>query len=193
MRQSKWISFHFHSIPHVFWPGKTTEVTFSIKEAIWSPSGTDYLLNHNKTHSIFFRKGMERFSFHFTHSLLYKRRRRRRSWWKSQSQLKAMLLSYIRALHTARLLHSGRQISKKNTPTCCENEFIHLVIKYSTDPWLVPCIDYCLSFQPNVICSNKTARRHVDACEAGKARRSQVSRLCWLAELQQMCFNIAIK
>lgn len=32
-------------------------------------------------------------------------------------------------------------------------------------------------------------QRHVDACGAGKVRRSQVSRLCWVAELQQMCLS----
>lgn len=149
--------------PQVFRPGQTTEVTFYIRQVIWSTSGSDYLLNRNKTtHSIFVRKGMERYSSHFTHSLVYDSWVR--SWWKSQSQQKArgsqpmMLLSYIRAVHTAGLplqkqtketklwqtdnyfvLNENKERKRRKTPKCCENEFIPFVIKYSTATWLVLC------------------------------------------------------
>lgn len=149
----------------MFRPGQTTEVTFYIREAIWSTSGSDYLLNRNKTtHSIFVRKGMERYSSHFTHLLAYDSWVR--SWWKSQSQQKArgsqpmMLLDYIRAVHTAWLPPSKKLTSKtkqwqtensflfaekkerktRKIPESFEKEFIPFVIKYSTDTWLVLCM-----------------------------------------------------
>lgn len=70
--------------------------------------------------------------------------------------------------------------------------------KIQIPDWLFAweCFDYCLWFQSNVIYClekhlNKTAPRHSSAREAWRA--SPLSRLCWLAELQQMCINIVIK
>lgn len=93
---------------------------------------------------------------------------------------------------------SKEKMKKQKTPNCCENEFILLVIKYRSP---IGCLhgsvfDYCLWFQSNVIYClekhlNKTAPRHSSAREAWRA--SPLSRLCWLAELQQMCINIVIK
>ena len=202
------------------------QVTSNIREAIWSTSGSDYLLNHNETsHSIFVRKGMERYSAYFTHSLMHwlwseelmkvtestKGQRFsandasqlhqifgpsrapsvKKKKTKSQQDQTVVDMNYV-------TFKSKEKVKKQKTPNCCENEFILLVIKYRS---LIGCLhgsvfDYCLWFQSNVIYClakhlNKTAPTHSSACEAWRA--SPLSRLCWLAELQQMCINIVIK
>lgn len=73
----------------MFWSGQTSEVTLYIRASIWSPSGSDYLLNHNKTtHSIFLcgEEWKEILFISLTHSLVYDSWVR--SWSKSQSQQK---------------------------------------------------------------------------------------------------------
>lgn len=137
----------------MFRAGQTTEVTFYIRKVIWSTSGSDYLLNHNKTtHSIFVRRGMEGYSFHFTHLLVNDFWVK--NWWKSQSQQKASqwCFSVTSARHRAGFPHRtsqraqrfffffSNQNMKKNTPNCCENDFIQWIIWYSTDLWLAPCM-----------------------------------------------------
>lgn len=111
------------------------QVTFNIREAIWSTSGSDYLLNQNKTtHSIFVRKGMERYSSHFTHSLAH--------WLWSEELMKVtkstrgqgsqpmMLLSYSRSLDTVGLPQWQKTPEKNPTrPNSGRHELCYFQIK----------------------------------------------------------------
>lgn len=151
----------------MFRAGQTTEVTFYIRKVIWSTSGSDYLLNHNKTtHSIFVRRGMEGYSFHFTHLLVNDFWVK--NWWKSQSQQKASqwCFSVTSARHRAGFPHRTSQRAQRFFffffKSKYEKKYTKLLWKwfYSVDYMIQyrsligslhgSVFDYCLSFLSNV-------------------------------------------